>query len=58
MKKLDEKIFKTLFVENVWTTHVYNQRFKGLSIHSKSTHLNGLQLVFPLLTQIGYVSRL
>jgi hypothetical protein len=31
------KIWKMLFVEFFWTTHVYDQRLKGLGIHSKST---------------------
>jgi hypothetical protein len=36
-------------MKNVWTTHVYDQRFKGLGIHSKSTVLQWATINFPLI---------
>jgi hypothetical protein len=47
-----------LFIEEVWTTQVDEQGFKGLGNHSKYVYLNGLQLIFPLLIKIGDPSRL
>jgi hypothetical protein len=38
-----------LFVQNVWTTHVYDQIFKGLNIHSKSIVLQWATINFPLI---------
>jgi hypothetical protein len=40
---------KNVICLNVWTTHVYNQRFKGLGIHSKSITPQWATISFPLI---------
>jgi len=40
---------KNVICLNVWTTHVYDQRFKGLGIHSKSTVPQWATISFPLI---------
>jgi hypothetical protein len=48
---LDEKIWKMLFVEQVWTTQVYEQGFKVLGIHSKFIIPQWATISFPLIDQ-------
>jgi len=44
---LDEKVWKMLFVEEVWTSKVNEQGFKGLSIHFKFIIPQWATISFP-----------